>query len=236
MGHATYLAIDLATIAVPLVFSYHPRIRFVRTWAAFWPACLLSALAFALWDAAFAHLGVWDFNERYVLGVSILGLPVEEILFFVCIPYACVFTYHVIGLLTRTDRWAKPTRIAVIVLLILCAGGLMFPARWYTFSTSALLGLILLLALRARPSWLGRALITYAVLTPFFFLVNGLLTGSWIEAPVVMYDDAKNMGVRLGTIPMEDIFYGLSLILVNIALFEHLRHRAQTHRNTDRQG
>lgn len=48
---------------------------------------------FIIWDVYFTKRGVWDFNRKYLIGLDIFGLPIEEILFFVCIPYACIFTY-----------------------------------------------------------------------------------------------------------------------------------------------
>lgn len=221
-GHTTYLVIDLATIAVPLIFSFHPRIGFVKAWKAFWPACLLAAALFVSWDMLFTHLGFWGFNDRYVLAPRVAGLPIEELLFFICVPYACVFTYFAIRRIWTKERWSISTMITVAALF---TTGLVIAIvhwdRWYTATTFTLLAALLLaLALWSRPAWLSRALVSYALVLPLFFLVNGLLTGSWLDEPVVWYNDAENLGVRIGTIPLEDAFYGLLLVLLNITLFE----------------
>ena len=53
--------------------------------------------------------------------------------------------------------------------------------------------------------------------------MNGILTGSGIEEQVVWYNDSENLGKRLGTIPVEDILYGMTLILLNYYLTELFR-------------
>lgn len=52
----------------------------------------------------------------------------------------------------------------------------------------------------------------------FFFKIpsNGYLTGR----PIVLYDPGYFLGVRLGTIPVEDFFYGFGLITLTLVLWE----------------
>ena len=64
---------------------------------------------------------------------------------------------------------------------------------------------------------------TYTVLLLPFFIVNGLLTGTSLESPIVWYDNNENLGTRILTIPVEDIFYGMLLIMLNISLFKHFQ-------------
>jgi lycopene cyclase domain-containing protein len=50
-------------------------------------------------------------------------------------------------------------------------------------------------------------------------IVNGLLTA----LPVVIYNDLENIGVRIGSIPVEDFFYCFILLLMNISLYEYFQ-------------
>ena len=47
-----------------------------------------------------------------------------------------------------------------------------------------------------------------------FFIVNGILTGSFIENEVVWYNNTENLNIRLFTIPIEDSVYAFTLILL----------------------
>jgi len=62
-------------------------------------------------------------------------------------------------------------------------------------------------------------LVSYAICLIPFLVVNGFLTA----IPVVLYNDAENLGRRIYTIPFEDCFYGMLLVLMNVVLFEKLR-------------
>ncbi|WP_435524242.1 lycopene cyclase domain-containing protein [Chryseobacterium indoltheticum] len=44
-------------------------------------SALIVAFIFICWDIWFTKIGVWWFNDRYVIGWKILNLPIEEILF-----------------------------------------------------------------------------------------------------------------------------------------------------------
>ena len=98
----------------------------------------------------------------------------------------------------------------------------MFYDRVYTLITFGLLVFVLIFAqLIVKTKFLSRFYLAYLVSLIPFYIVNGILT----SVPVVMYNDAENMGVRIGSIPFEDHFYLMSMLLINVLLFEHFRKK-----------
>jgi lycopene cyclase domain-containing protein len=225
----TYLLINFFAVLVPFIFSFHPRIKFHKTWKYFFPAMMLVAILFIIWDVIFTKAGVWSFNEKHISGVFLFQLPVEEILFFFCIPFSCVFTYYCLDKFFNLS-WdvASERNFSGLLILFLILAGIVFRDRQYTMvsfiSTAVICFLVVYVA---RVSWFGKAVTIYSLLLIPFFIVNGLLTGTGLDEPVVMYNNAENMNIRLLTIPVEDIVYGFELFLLNIFLFKIFEHKMQ---------
>lgn len=220
-----YFWINLLSISVPLIVSFDRRLRFHHNWKYLFPAMLATMVVFIPWDVYKTASGVWGFNPDYLQGLYIFNLPVEEWLFFIAIPYACLFTYHSFEYLIKKDYigpYASTITAALIVILLLIAA--LNPERTYTFVTFLAAAVFLSLHLFVFKSvYLGRFYFAYLVTLIPFFIVNGALTGSFTPEPVVWYDDSRNLGIRMGTIPVEDSIYGLLLLLMNTTVYEWLR-------------
>lgn len=226
-----YLLIDFFTVIIPLLFSFHPKIKFYKTWKAFFVASFTVAIIFIIWDAVFTHLGVWSFNARYITGIYFLQLPVEEILFFICIPFSCVFTYYCLDKFYNLAWNPKTENLFCIFLSIaLLITGLIFIDKLYTsvtFISTAFICLILKFILKIN--WFGKVISIYAILLIPFLIVNGILTGTGLEEPVVMYNNSENLGIRIGSIPIEDVFYGFELALLNLLIYLQLTNENKSH-------
>lgn len=63
------------------------------------------ALVFVVWDVLAIVGHVWTYNPRYVTGIDLGALPVEELLFFLVIPVCGLLTYSAVqGILARVAR------------------------------------------------------------------------------------------------------------------------------------
>lgn len=224
---STYGWVDLLSVLFPFLFSFHPRLRFCKQWSAFFPAVLGMMGLFIPWDSLFTRAGIWGFNPQHVYGLYELGLPIEEWLFFVCVPYACVFTYHCFDVLGVKDRIGKHARtISTALIIVVLVIGVWSWQRAYTSTTFILLACTLsFVTFIMKANWMGRFYFAYIILLLPFFVVNGILTGTGMETPVVWYDSTENLGLRILTIPVEDIFYGMLMLLLTVALYEAIRSR-----------
>lgn len=226
--HLTYLWIDLGSFIIPFLFSFHPKLNFHKKFNAFIKANLIVSVLFILWDILFTHLQVWGFNPKYISGLHLINLPVEEILFFLFIPFSSLFTYHCFHVFFTSVPGLSSRIISVPLILVSTWIALLHYNKLYTVSAFGLVSLLIIfLEFINRKPWLMHFYRMYLIILLPFFIVNGMLTGTGLKEPVVIYNDLQNLGIRLFTIPVEDVFYGLSLLLLNTACYEHFISRGE---------
>lgn len=218
-----YLYLNIFTILFPLLLSFDKKVAFYKNWSALIPAILVNAVVFIAWDAWFTDIGVWGFNEEYLTGIYLFNLPLEEVLFFITVPYACVFIYDVLNAYIDRDLlqpYAKP--VAVVLMLVLPLLAVFHLSQLYTSITFAALALLHLVHLRYFGTrYLGRFYMAYLVHLVPFLLVNGVLT----YLPIVWYNNEYNLGLRIISIPVEDTMYSMLMLLLTISVYESLRQR-----------
>lgn len=222
----TYLLVDFLCIIFPLVFSFTAKFDFYRHWKSFAIPCLLVALFFIIWDIIFTYFGVWSFSDKYTIGVKVGNLPIEEVLFFICIPYACGFSYYCFKKYFKFEKLNVFTRwFYVILSVVLLVVGFLNITKLYTSVTFILLSVVLLYLVYRKVNYLNVFFICYLFILIPFFISNGILTGSFIDRVVVSYNENHNLGIRILTIPFEDAFYGMLLLLLNTVGFEYFYSR-----------
>jgi lycopene cyclase domain-containing protein len=74
-------------------------------------------------------------------------------------------------------------------------------------------------------NYLTRFYISFLIILVPFYIVNGILTGSFIAEEVVWYNEAAIIGVRWGTIPLEDVIYCFNLLYANLLVVEKIRYK-----------
>jgi len=221
-----YFFIHLFAISYPLAQSFEHRLKYSTKWKYLFPGIAITAALFVVWDIIFTLNGVWGFNPNYTSGINLLFLPVEEWLFFISIPFASVFIYEcVIYFLPKisTNNGFKYFGISISLVALITAA--YNPGKLYTFWCFLLSGAFMLWVSIKNPRWLGIFFTTYFIHLIPFLLVNSVLTGSFIEEPVVWYNNDHNLSIRIFTIPIEDTYYALLLLLMNISWYEYFKKR-----------
>lgn len=218
--HYTYLILNLACIFFPFILSFDKKIAYYKLWKPLFIGILISAAFFIIWDILFTKLGVWSFNPTYIIGIYIFNLPIEEILFFITVPYACIFIYEVVNGYTKRDviGCGKPYSVVISVICLVLI--ILFHDKTYTLVNASICLIMLLYATFIYKSQnLGRFFLAYFISLIPFLICNGLLTA----LPVVIYNNNENMNLRLFTIPLEDTLYGLSLMLIPILIMDYFK-------------
>ncbi|MEQ8324354.1 MAG: lycopene cyclase domain-containing protein [Vicingaceae bacterium] len=222
-----YFYLMLFTMAYPLAQSFEHRLTYYKNWTRLFMGIAAMMLLFIPWDIYFTHQGVWWFNDKYISGIKFLLLPLEEWLFFILVPFACIFIYEVLEYFFKKDVLKSLARPAFLVMGIgLGIGSLIYSDRQYTFVTFALTAVALLIAFILNPSWKGRFLLMYLVCWLPFLLVNGALTGSFTFEAVVNYNPSEIIGLRIFTIPVEDSIYNMLMLIMVTAIYKFKKKSA----------
>lgn len=215
------MLLDLAIVVGPLALSFDRKVRYVRHWPAAFLSSLIVGVPYAVWDSAMAAKGAWGFSERFAGAFRIFFLPPGELLFFIVVPFSCVFIYEVITAHVP-ERSSGPGRIPWIsAAALLAVGAILLRARLYTSSVMLSAALFLLLALILSPNMLGSRVFWLAVAASYapFLVANGALT----SIPIVTYGEWAIVCPRIFSIPMEDFLYSFSLLGFTFLVYRSLR-------------
>ena len=219
-----YLLLDGFTLLGPLVLSFDSRVHYFSKWKSVLYATLIIAVPFLIWDFIFTEHGFWGFNPDYLVGIDIGNLPLEEVLFFIVVPFACTFIYECVKYYFRRMKFKYLDRFLYFALPIYALVlTLLESVGWYTLSVTISSGIVLFFWLRApRYKFMGIAFIISLI--PFL-LMNGVLTGGVTPEPIVWYSEAQKVTPRIWTIPVEDVLYCFTLLVSVFLLSEYFEKR-----------
>lgn len=213
-----YSVLLAGSLAVPLALSFDRSLQFRKQWRFVFPAIAIVALFYILFDVLFTRLGIWGFNPLYHFNLNLLGLPIEEWLFFVVIPFACVFLHEALMFCYPLIRVGQTiTRVITVALITISLIFVIFNKdRTYTLYSFCLLAVSLFWSIFDRRETIRSFYFTFPVMLFPFVVVNGFLTGSFARMEVVWYNSREILEVRFLTIPVEDFGYSFSLVLFNL--------------------
>jgi lycopene cyclase domain-containing protein len=211
MGRYEYLILDLLIIIGPLCSSFDRKVRFVQKWKFGFTAIFLIGMLYIGWDIWAVSRGHWRFNPDYVMETRIFELPIEEILFFLVVPFAALFMWEVLRFYRKgkdDDINFNPLRYAGLlggVGLILWIG----KGYEYTGLTFLASGLFFLLD-QVTKTYLTRQ-VNFWYLQGLIIATTLVFNGFLTARPIVLYGESFQLGLRVFTIPVEDFGFGFSL-------------------------
>ncbi len=214
---STYLLINIAIIFFPLILSFDKNLKFYKKVPYVLQSVAFISTAYIVWDVIATKRGDWAFNPEHLIGINILGLPIEEILFFFTVPYSCIFIYETVCFYIKETKLNFNGKLFLIPAILIIILGIIFYDQNYTFTVSIFVGAFFIGAILFNQSLLASRNFWITMLISFlpFLIVNYFLT----SIPVVTYNDTAFSGKRFITIPYEDFLYSFSMISLWILFY-----------------
>lgn len=225
-----YFWIISITFLGPFFLSFDKKVAFHKDFKAVFISIILVAIPFLIWDVYFTQNKVWGFNLTYLSGIYIYNLPLEECLFFITIPFACIFIYQVLKIYFPQYKAQKLTHFFAFIFT---GSGIFFGIIYIQNSYTSLACIVssvltIWIYFINKSVWYQNFVFTFLVSFIPFLIVNGVLTGSITENPIVYYNEKHIIGYRLYTIPIEDLYYNYSMLLPIIGIFEYLKKKSKS--------
>ena len=214
----TYSLIAAAIVVGPILLSFDRKVFFIQYYPAVLFATIVVGALYIFWDVFVTKEGHWEFNDEYVGTWRLLGLPLGEWLFFLCVPYSTLFIYEVIlayfghGLVLPQLGWVQ-------LLLALPFFLLVWPFRRHGYTVLALMsaGGFFLVSAFFAPGLVASS--SFWLFLLFAFAVFAIVNGIYTSLPTIRYSPKAILGIRLGTIPIEDFVYNLSYLGLTLVVY-----------------
>jgi lycopene cyclase domain-containing protein len=223
MIQLNYTTLIFLIIILPLLFSFKWMFKYYLFYKPLAASILIVGGSYIFWDMLVTYRGDWWFNPEFYSGPKLFGLPIEEILFFVVVPYACIFIYenlvYFVG--EKEIKFNKWVYLAVFFIFFII--GMVYYRQEYTILAMFSVALFFLIAAFLYPSVLKSRLYWMYIVISFvpFMIFNYLLT----SLVVVYYNSSAIWGVRITTIPLEDFFYNFSMLSFYLLVYLYFKKR-----------
>jgi lycopene cyclase domain-containing protein len=220
---STYLLINILIIFFPLILSFDKNLKFYKKVPYVLQSIAFISTAYIVWDVIATERGDWAFIPEHLIGFYILGLPLEEILFFITVPYACIFIFETVSFYVKEKKLNFNKKLSIIPAVLLIVLAIIFYDQNYTFTVSIFAAAFFIGAVLFNEQLLASRNFWITMLISFlpFLIVNYFLT----SIPVVTYSETAFSGKRFITIPYEDFLYSFSMISLWILFYELAREK-----------
>jgi lycopene cyclase domain-containing protein len=226
-----YMYAHLFALIPVLSLSFDKKVAYYKKWKFLFPALIIAAIPYWIWDIGKTAREVWGFNPVYFT-FKIINLPIEEWLFFITFPFATVFIYECLNAYFPRGRFLSflnkiDTPLSYGLIFCFFSVGIFNWSRLYTVTTFWIAAYLLLWQYLFDIKTIRLQFYrTFPVATIPFILVNGVFTGAFTAQPIVIYNPDEYIGGRFFTIPYDDFIYNFGLQLAVIMLYNFFKKNA----------
>ena len=97
IGQWDYLGLMAACLLITLPLELVLAARVYRRWQVLLKSLLPVVAVFAVWDIIAIARNHWTYDSRFVTGIDLGVLPLEELVFFLVIPVCALLSYEAVG-------------------------------------------------------------------------------------------------------------------------------------------
>ncbi|QJR20753.1 lycopene cyclase [Brevinematales bacterium NS] len=222
MKKHTYTLISLGIFAGPFLLSFHPLAFFIQYLPAVFASVVIVGGLYIVWDMLAVKWGHWRFNNEYVGEVRWFGLPPGEWLFFVVVPYACLFVYEVSRVLFPvTEDIPSLWWIQLVLGFLFMVLAWVWRKQGYTLLAMGSVAFFWFLSAFFSPGIITSS--TFWIFMGFSMVAFVIFDGLYVNLPTIFYNDTAIWGMKILRIPLEDFLYNFSLL--GLALVVYLQFR-----------
>lgn len=178
----TYLLVNIALLLLSAFLLINKRARGSGTWKSALPAALVLSVVFFCASYSLSHFRILSFDMRYLSGMHILSLPLEELMFCILMPLTGVSIYTFLNI-TFPDNCLQKFSLRISnVMLGLCMAMLFFAyqsGNMYAIIFDVILVLLLIYIeyinkLRFMYRFYRAYILSMVLFYPVYFIITGL--------------------------------------------------------------
>lgn len=93
----SYVGVLLFVVFGSIWLEVFLRTRVLARWRRLLLTMIVPVIVFVIWDAYAIASGHWYFDSDRILGLQVVaGVPIDEVLFFIVIPFASILTLEAV--------------------------------------------------------------------------------------------------------------------------------------------
>lgn len=210
-GHFAYSEV-LAMIFIPVaIISFLTPFRKFRNFRPLALSIITVAPFFIVWDHFAVIYGTWEFNRAMVLNLFVFKLPLEEILFFIVVPFSTIIIMEIlIPFSEKRFKIKYVYNIMILLSVIFIITGLFNLDKSYTSVVCFFASGSMIIAVASKAKIVERFTFWLYILISYipFIIFDHIM----VTLPIFVYGRGAIVGIRIFSIPIEEYLYVFTML------------------------